>query len=188
MTLSSLGGGSTDLGPAVRTYVSGRYYSPIAGALTTTAPALGTQYFVPLWVPGSVTIDKIGVAVTTTAVGATARLGIYNNATGDLPGTILTTDYGTVDCATATGNVTKDISQALTRGLWWLSVAIQGTNAATFRCMTGTCLPVAPTSPTTTGNNIENCYILTGQTGALPASAAGFTAGWGSVRVFVRAA
>jgi hypothetical protein len=100
------------------------YTSPKAGtALVASALVANTLYAIPFVCPKAITLDRIGINVTTLKAGA-ARLGIYADAGGVrtcYPGTLLL-DAGTVDTGTV-GVKSININQALTGNtLYWLVI------------------------------------------------------------------
>lgn len=171
--------------PAYRKWLTGRYYGGQWGPMNTTTPTVGLLALVPLWVPRAVTIDRVGVEVTTLAASGTARVGIYNADANDLPTTLLleATAAAQLDCST-TGVKESTISQALSPGLYYTAFVAQ-TAAATFRNCTG---PAAPVESTTMSNVPNNCYYQLSVTGALPATFTNSGASGSAVRVRVRAA
>jgi hypothetical protein len=111
------------------------YTSPRAGtALAGTALVANRMYAMPFITPKAITIDQIGVYVSTLST-TTARLGIYNDNGNCYPGTLLL-DAGTVD-VTATGAKKLAINQALgANKLYWLVIVCAATPAIY-------CIPVA---------------------------------------------
>lgn len=110
-------------GPILR---SGRYYfGHMTGGNTggstfdATRPVFGV-----LIARRAVTLDRIGISVTTAAASTVARLGIYRDTGTGFPGTLLL-DAGEVDCST-TGGKEIVISQALTPGIYWLTMMTNG--------------------------------------------------------------
>lgn len=106
-------------------YVTGDRHNPEYTALTTRATAQGNLYFVPIFIRGPVTLDRILVEISTAGTASsTVRLGIWNHdpLTGK-PGTLLV-DGGRV-AATSLGEVNVTISKRLTAGWYWLGVAGQ---------------------------------------------------------------
>lgn len=120
---------------ATRKWWSGWYYGPPAPALNVAAsnPSQSTQAWVPLWVPHAVTVDRIGMEVTTGLAGPTVTLGIYDSTVGDEPGDLILT-AGTIDPSTQ-GFKEITISQTLSRGLYWLSY--HTTDKLNYRCIIG---------------------------------------------------
>lgn len=125
-------GGAADGGP---TFASG-WYAGWSGTAATVGSIEDRGHYVPIPVPRSLTIDRIGIEVTSSATGSpTVRLGVYADANG-VPGALIL-DAGTVDAST-TGFKEITISQALTAGLVWLACAQQGgTSTGVLRGMTG---------------------------------------------------
>lgn len=80
---------------------------------------------IPFLVARSMTFDRIAIQVTTLADPSNIRLGIYNDGTNLYPGTLLL-DAGVVSGAT-TGVKAITISQALTKGLYWLALVSDAT-------------------------------------------------------------
>jgi hypothetical protein len=100
--------------------------TPLYGTRGTFVPGEGGIVFSPLTAPASVSIDRIGIEVTSAGTAATSicRLGIWADS-GGAPGTLVL-DAGTV-ATDSTGLKEITISQSLTVGtLYWLGVAPQG--------------------------------------------------------------
>lgn len=93
---------------------SGEYWSPIFPANTTAATVAGTLLTFAVYVPVSLTIDRIGAQVTGAAASSTISLGIYNDDGTGNPGSLLL-DAGTIDGNSATAQEIT-ISQALVGG------------------------------------------------------------------------
>jgi hypothetical protein len=71
-------------------FVAGRYYdtlSSLNGSHSTGTYATGTLRATPIYIPNTVTIDRIALGINT-SVAQTVRLGIYNDSNG-VPGTLL---------------------------------------------------------------------------------------------------
>ena len=98
-----------------------------AGVVIGTTPALGadTLYGIPIYVPRTMTFDRIAIHVTTGAVSSNIRLGIHKLGTNLYPG-VLVLDAGEVDSAT-TGVKTITISQQLAKGLYFVALVSNGT-------------------------------------------------------------
>ncbi len=111
------------------------FTSPRAGtALAGTALVANRIYAMPFICPKNITLDQIGVYVSTLST-TTARLGIYADNGNCYPGSKLL-DAGTID-VTATGAKKLTINQALTAGtLYWLVIVCAATPAIY-------CIPVA---------------------------------------------
>jgi hypothetical protein len=136
--------------------VAGAYKNfPTRVPFGTSLDADGVLKAYPVDIPEDITIDRIGVEVSTAGVqgggGApVVRIGIYNdNGTGKAPGTLLL-DAGTVDSST-TGLKEKVISQALPKGRYWFAVVPQGAPATstTLRASVSGNDLETPTNPTT---------------------------------------
>jgi hypothetical protein len=161
------------------------YYYP-NGPTTPVAHTLNDLVATPIWLPGGITVDRLGVEVTTAVATAVYRLGIYRDA-GGIPGALLV-DGGTVDCST-TGNKTVTISQAINDpGLYWLAGSPQ-VAVATIRGITHApgllALASGLANPPATGGH--GGYSRTGVSGALPDPFAGtLTPTSSSARVFAR--
>ena len=151
-----------------RQWWPGWYYGAPAGTYVTssTNPSQLTQHWVPLWVPKTATVDRIGLEITTGLAGPTVTLAIYDSTAADAPGNLVL-NAGTID-PSSPGFKEITISQSLARGLWWLS--LHTTDKITFRAVTGTLPPVGYTSGTTSGGLPRNAYIYYGAAIADPAA------------------
>lgn len=113
------------------------YYFPQAGSGTSTDATLGfgTVRVVPVFVPRTLTITRIGAEVTSGGTaGNTFRIGIWNDNNGQ-PGT-LNQDCGTIDAASATVQEIT-VNFQLTPGIYWVGGAVQGaTTQPTMRTAT----------------------------------------------------
>lgn len=105
------------------TFSSGKY-AGWSGSIDMRTTNEDRGFYVPMPIPRSLTVDRIGVEVTSSATGSpVVRLGIYEDNNG-VPGDLIL-DAGTVDASTpAFREIT--ISQALTAGMVWLFCAQQG--------------------------------------------------------------
>lgn len=168
--------------------ISGRYV--VVNAWQTAGTLVMTQnrmFYVPLWLDRALTLNRIGVGVTTAAAGSTLRLGAYT-AVNDAPDTLVA-DYGTVSAAT-TGDKEITISQALPAGLTWLAIVAQGGTPTIY--MSTPFVGFPQTSLTNLAQYGSNQLYYNGDTvsGALPSTATlstGASAN-GTPRIFVRAA
>lgn len=115
---------------------SGQYFTQ-PGSTTTWAigASLGYMRGGPILVPRSLTVDRIGLEVTTSAATAVVRLGIWN-ADADGRPTSLVLDAGTID-GSSTGVKEITISQALSAGVYVVS-AVGQTAGCTVRATTAT--------------------------------------------------
>jgi len=143
------------------------YTSPRAGtALAGTALAANRMYAMPFITPKAITIDQIGIYVSTLST-TTARLGIYNDGGNCYPGTLLL-DAGTVD-VTATGAKKIAINQVLgANKLYWLVIVCAATPAIY-------CIPVAAVinvlGTSSALGTAQNAGLYVSQTyGTLPSS------------------
>ena len=156
-------GGAAGGGP---TFASG-WYAGWSGAPATIGSTEDRAHYVPIPVPRSLTIDRIGIEVTSSATGSpTVRLGVYADGNG-VPGALIL-DAGTVDASTP-GFKEIAISQALTAGLVWLACAQQGgTSTGVLRGMTGSTHVAIPAG---FSQYAVAAFYVSGVTGALAASA-----------------
>lgn len=165
---------------------SGKYYDnlTIPGFGNSIFGANGDQYFEPFYVATTNTFDRIAVTVTTGgAAGCVLRLGIYNDTGNETPGSVLL-DAGTVAC-TGTGTTQITISQVLTPGMYWVSVAQQGAPAsrATVAGSFADTIGIPMDSP---GTGSHGAYFQGGTTGAF-ATASGFSVTAFAIRISLRA-
>lgn len=93
------------------------------GSATNTI-VVNTLYAAPFVVARNMTISGISIEVTTLASGASARLGIYSDNDSLYPGSLVK-DCGTVSVA-STGIKTISVTQALTKGIYWLVLVSNG--------------------------------------------------------------
>lgn len=125
----------SDIGAAAVSNLSGQivpgagFYvqTPIYASATLSAFALteAWQFFTPIFVVRTLTIDRLGLSVSNAgSAGSVIRLGIYANSSSDNPGTLLQ-DASTVD-STTPGDKLAVVSQTLSPGIYWLSCALQG--------------------------------------------------------------
>jgi hypothetical protein len=88
-----------------------------------TAITLGTNrtYYFPMWIPNTVTADRIQFTTSGSFSGTSScRLGIYAD-NGGIPSTLIL-DAGTVSCTAASTQYAITISQSLTGGnFYWLA-------------------------------------------------------------------
>lgn len=119
-----------------RKWWPGWYYGPPAGNYTTVSTNVSqlTQSWAPVWVPHAVTVDRIGMEITTGGAGPTVTLAIYGSTANDAPGDLIL-NAGTINPST-NGFKEITISQSLSRGLHWLS--FHTTDKITYRTIIGT--------------------------------------------------
>lgn len=133
-----------NMGQIIRT---GNYFFPypISGASGTAALGADRIFAHPFYVARDMTLDRLAIDITSAGAGSTvARLGIYNNGTNCYPGTLVL-DAGTV-AADGVAVVAATISQALTRGLYWLVLVSDGTPTLQGWAAAEGCLGIAATS------------------------------------------
>jgi predicted secreted protein len=113
---------------------TGEYWS-VAATRGTAALLAGTLYAFPVFVPIQLTVDRIGVEVTTLAAGSTVTLGIYDDNGVGLPGNLLI-DAGTIDGGVV-GAAEKTISQLLPAGRLYHFAALCQGGTPTMRVLLG---------------------------------------------------
>ena len=115
--------------PSPVRWTTGYYYLP-SGRFGTQAAALSRVFLTPLWIPRGASVDRIGCEVTSGAVDALVRLGIYTADAGGLPGSLVF-DAGTAD-ASASGfpEITLSPAEELPDDVMvWLALATAGAGA-----------------------------------------------------------
>jgi len=140
-----------------RKWWSGWYYGPPAGnySISATNTSQAAQIWVPIWVPKTSDIDRIGMEITTGGAGPTVTLMIYDSTADDAPGNLVLT-AGTIDPST-NGFKEIAISQTLTAGLWWLSV--HTTDKITYRSVVGVIEPIAAAQGGAYAGSVRNTLI-----------------------------
>lgn len=93
--------------------------APVIATAQTTSLDVDKLYAYHLAIARALTIDRLGLFVSVAGAGS-ARLGIYNDNGNVYPGSLLL-DAGAVDIS-STGIKQSTISQALTKGLYWLAI------------------------------------------------------------------
>ncbi|GAI73404.1 unnamed protein product, partial [marine sediment metagenome] len=116
--LSDLDAHHRDIHEVMR--VGNYYISSDSGANSTNVLVAGQMYASPIVVARDITVDRIAIQVTLLAAGSSARLGIHNDGVDLYPGSLLL-DAGVVGTA-ANGMASIVIDQALTKGLYWLTL------------------------------------------------------------------
>lgn len=146
--------------------VSGQYTSGSSVSTSNAGVTNNRLYYQPIYVPRTVTVDRIAVnhAATTAGAGSVMRLGIYTSA-NDLPASLLL-DAGTVDLTTAAAFKTVTISQQLSPGVYWLAAVGQVASGSPTFATGNPGINVPDAGATFTGVKFE-----AGVTGALPATA-----------------
>jgi hypothetical protein len=116
------GGGSTRAyePPA---YVTGRLYSTLYNSLSNASQTINTTRFIPIYIWEDANFDRMVISCNSTYSGSmTARLGIFNNGSDNLPSTVVL-DAGTVSrTGTGSASVEITINQTLTKGWYWLGL------------------------------------------------------------------
>lgn len=178
--------------PASLPFRSGQYYGATYRSFGSGSRTEDTTFYTPLYVPSSVTADRIGITVAVNGATDSARLGIYNDTDG-LPSTVLL-DAGTVS-VTGSGDVLTNfeitISQALTPGWYWLAANVQTTSGTQHEYYYGVDLkwPQMPHSRFTTSVPAYNGYQEASITGAFAtASSPTLTVSGAGISAWVRIA
>lgn len=139
----------------------------------SAALTLNRQFFWQIYVEAPESFDRVGIYAAAIVAASSVRLGVYADSNG-APGGLLF-DWGTVD-TTTTGEKTITITWKPARGVYWLSAAAQGTNAAN----TNRLRPNDPV-PSTSAEFMANYGYADGVTGAFadpaPAVSYNLTAG-----------
>lgn len=180
---------SLDLAPkdtSPQRLISGRYYGTRSGVPNTSALPAGFCTLSPIFIPGDVTIDRIGTEVTIAAATSVVRLGVYSCDAYGRPLTLVL-DAGTVDAST-TGEKELTISQSLPRGLYYLAAAVQTAGCTVRNIGFSEAPPVASTTfAGSAATTAPNCYTSSSVTGALPSTlSTSLAAGSGATKVRVR--
>lgn len=145
-----------------------------AVAMTTDTPTANVLRAIPLVVAGDITLDCIGINVTS-AVAGNARMGIYADVGNLYPGSLILA-AGEVNTG-STGVKSLTISQALTPGLYW--VALVNNAAPTIRALSLTgCLALLGSDSTlaTTGVGWSVAYTYAALPDTFPGGASIITA------------
>ena len=159
--------------------VAGWFYFTTTEAVTANA-AHGNEVlkFCPFPVDRSCTLDRFGIEIGTAgAAGSVVRLGLYADA-GGRPGALIS-ELGTVNTASGDRVATLAVSEAVTAGIVWAAICLQGA-AAGQPTLYVTSAP-APLTPLPGGNvagvpsigsSPPPCLVHLGAiSGALPATA-----------------
>lgn len=105
-------------------YIVGNWYAPSGPALITSgvAPGTGSIRLYPAYIKQTVTLNSLGVRITTAAAAGNCQLAIYANnaATGRPTGSALASTASI--STTATGSLNSAVSIQLTQGLYWWAV------------------------------------------------------------------
>lgn len=125
-TTSSGGGSSPVIHPGYR---SGIYYphsSYVSGVSNNTPIPQSAIAYTPMIIYSAVTIDRIGLNVSTAVSNALCRLAIYSNVSA-LPGNLIV-DAGELDCSTIGGKEIP-VSLTLSPGVYWFAGTVPTTNS-----------------------------------------------------------
>lgn len=165
-------GESWHLSPFTLIPAVGDYITPPHVSRSAAVPlATDTIHFVPIWIPFTMTFDRISAEVTTLDAASLLRVGIYSsNGTGVTPGSRVL-DAGTLAC-TSVAIVEATISQTLSAGLYWLAAAQQSGGTAQFRMVaSGPLVMPSSTASNVTSAALRTCLTQSGVSGAFPATA-----------------
>lgn len=146
-------------------------YVPLGLNSTTGTGVNGTLTLQPIYVPTTITLDKIALTVTIIGdVGSTIRMGIYSNNANNYPGSLLV-DQGTVaGDAVATAELT--FNRVLTPGTYWIAAVVQGVTVTspTVRTISSIQTNQFGVLASSTISGSIGFLAQTGVTGALPAT------------------
>jgi hypothetical protein len=118
-----------------------------------TANRIELAYLAPF--PFAVTIDTLGIQVSTLVASALARVGIYSVTANGWPGSLLAQTPSTYDCG-STGAKTQAVSFTFAANTaYW--VAIHHSSTATLRAVPVAALPPLPV--TTSGQTSMNTAL-----------------------------
>lgn len=109
---------------------NGSYFTGDMSGIISTKTGLSTSYLVRAFIPRAMTVDRIGLEVTTLFAASTIRLAMYTDV-NDVP-TALILDAGTID-SSSTGYKEITISQALNPGWIWLGCCASTSSTAVVR-------------------------------------------------------
>ena len=102
-----------------------RWFAAPVGATSPVSPEFNKLCIVPVTFQRAVSIDKLGIVVSTAVPASTIRLGIYSDSGVGYPGALII-DGGTVDTST-TGSKTVTITKTtLPPGTYYLAYVPQG--------------------------------------------------------------
>ena len=172
-------------GYAWNNFASGFYYYSQGGSQTNATPFTNVLTFLPFSTAVSKTFNQISVRVNTGVTNSTVRLGIYNNSSSGVPGTLIY-DSGSIASATSASNPSATISQTLAPGNYWLACVVQ-TAASSFQCKGSTVFVPGVPYTSTPANSAVQGLAQSSVTGALPSTAGPFSSAPTPVEVFLRA-
>lgn len=148
---------------------AGAYISPllVANSLTTIAGAALRCDFIPFISMRSVSVDRIGVEVTTLLASSTALVGIYADTGSGAPGARLVGGGTSLGCSTV-GLKEETISITLQAGVvYWLAIATSSTQTLRASAV-GNMLPLAVNSANGSPFNLRRATLASM---ALPSNA-----------------
>lgn len=117
-------------------YRSGYYYDNRITALAaagTVSLAVGTQVYVPFWVPAAAAITAISAHVATGNASGTLNLGVYTALANGMPGSLLL-PYVSAS-ATASGVTALAYATTLPQGWNWFVIGSSGSTAVTLSAL-----------------------------------------------------
>jgi hypothetical protein len=161
---------TTEISPSLNAgYTSGEYYGIKNNGTGNSTPTEDVTSYFRIYIPGTVTFDRIGCRTGTTFSGtALVRMGIYNHDySTDKPSTVLL-DAGTVSCIALTTTYEITINQTLTQGWYWLAWNCQtAATTNTFLSLTNPDI-AGPSSLVRYGSNFQSQdrWVQSGVTGA----------------------
>jgi hypothetical protein len=145
----------------------------VAASNSSLSGGLNRIYYTPIFIPSTLTFDRISVRTTSNFSGtAVARMGIYNNDPATSKPTTVVLDAGTISMTAINTAYEITINQTLTAGMYWLAFVIQ-TSATNNSCTSA----LNPYFQWHVGNNVVNLnqfigWYEDGMSGAL--ATAGF--------------
>lgn len=167
--------------PGAIPYRSGLYYPAGRGVVTSAGASSGNGVFraVPVYIPTPTVISTMGGEVTVVGeAGSVIRFGIYADSNG-VPGTLVK-DFGTISGTAVAAFAEVTNPTTLAPGWYWFGAAVQlaPTTQPTIRLIVPTDssmgdMPVTVGTAPLSNQAIQIGYLMTGATGALPATFAG---------------
>jgi hypothetical protein len=143
--------------------------------------------FMPMYISGTRTFDRIGVTTGTVTTAGTVRLGIYEDA-GGYPGELIL-DAGAISFSQNTTSHTITISQTISNKWIWLCAVPQSGSSTWLGSSAYNSQPYYGYMLNETSSAIPSALFSfnAGITGALPSTApVANTQGWGSMGVYLR--
>jgi len=148
-------------------YTSGDYVGPLLTATANVQVSAGYQGYVPIYIGGTTTFDRIAFRTGSTFSGtASVRLGIYNHdSTTGKPSTVLL-DAGTVSATNNNTSYSITINQTLSIGWYWITFNCPTAAATNSYIGSATMFPPAWMNFSAT-LSVQPNFIQSGVTGAL---------------------